>query len=78
MLKCFDLCCRTELHRPRNDRHVAIVRPRDSGKEQSSAPRLPLLLSHFHKWIYYFQALTCPPPRQDVCDSTQPTNYCQP
>lgn len=76
---CFPhiFCCRNVLTFHLLQDRAAMVRPSDSGKEQSSAPRLPLTLSHFHKWIYYFQALTCPPPRQDVCASTQPTNYCQ-
>lgn len=43
--------------------------------EQSSLSPSPL--SYFHKWIYYFQALTCPP-RQDGYALTHPTNYCQP
>lgn len=83
-LRCFDLSAVHHLQRnlifPYNEYYGIAWLRKYSGEEQSRA-ELPVTLpfslslsfcpSYFHKWIYHFQALTCPP-RQDGPASTEP------
>lgn len=69
-------CGWTALRRPHNDHYIMTLGQVSVEKNRAQLP-VSLPPSYFHKWIYYFQALTCPP-RQDGYALTQPTNYCQP